>query len=415
MRIWLLIGLVMWCGCKKTSDPVMEDDPPAPVATSGGAEAGALAKANNQFAFELWRKASATPGNLAISPVSITTALAMAWRGAKGDTAAQMRAVLHFDADTGAIAPRWGRLSRALQGPGRPMTLRIANRLFGEAGYPFERAFVDDTRSAFGAAFEPVAFASGTDAVRVHINDWVEQRTEHRIKNLLGPGAVTKDTRLVLVNAIYFLADWANPFQKDSTVDQDFVVGATRKRVKTMHAVAPYRYAKSDGVAVLEMPYKGNDIAMLVLLPDRADGLTDLERTLDATRLAAWTATMTPAEVNVSLPRFTVDPAALALADHLAALGMPDAFDRNTADFTGIATPLDPNERLYLSAVFHKAFVKVDEQGTEAAAATAVGVMRATSLPPPPIPFTADHPFLFAIVDTASGLVLFLGRVVDPS
>jgi len=416
MRIWLLIGLVIACGCKKSSDSVIDDDPPAQVVMPAGAEASALAKANNQFAFELWRKAAATPGNLAISPFSITTALAMAWRGAKGDTAAQMRAVLHFDADAGVIGPRWGRLSRAFQDPGRPMTLRLANRLFGEAGYPFERAFVDDTRSAFGAAFEPVAFASGADAVRVHINDWVEQRTEHRIKDLLGPGVLTKDTRLVLVNAIYFLADWANPFRKDSTVDQDFTVGATRKQVKTMHAVAHYRHAKSDGVAILQMPYKGNDMAMLVLLPDRADGLTDLERTLDATRLAAWTAAMTPAEVNVSLPRFTVDPAEpLALADHLAALGMPAAFDRTTADFTGIARPPDPPERLRLSGVFHKAFVKVDEQGTEAAAATAVSVTRVTSMPPPPIPFTADHPFLFAIIDTASGLVLFLGRVIDPS
>ncbi|HEY0478811.1 MAG TPA: serpin family protein, partial [Kofleriaceae bacterium] len=164
MRIWLLIGFVIWCGCRKTSDPLL--DPPAQVAMPASAEAGALAKANNQFAVELWRKAAATPGNLAISPVSITTALAMAWRGAKGDTAAQMRAVLHFDADAGEIATRWGQLSRALQDPGRPMTLRIANRLFGEASYPFERAFGADTRSAFGAAFEPVAFASGADAVR---------------------------------------------------------------------------------------------------------------------------------------------------------------------------------------------------------------------------------------------------------
>lgn len=415
MRICLLIGVVIWCGCKRTSDAVIDDAPSPAVAMPAGSEAGALAIANNQFAVELWRKVAATRGNLAISPVSITTALAMVWRGAKGDTAAQMRAVLHFDADAGVIAPRWGRLSRALQDPGRRTTLRIANRLFGEAGYPFERAFVDDTRSAFGAAFEPVSFASGADAVRVHINDWVEQRTEHRIKDLLGPGALTRDTRLVLVNAIYFLADWANPFPKDSTVDQDFA-GTTRKRVKTMHAKAPYRYAKSDGVAILEMPYKSNDVAMLVLLPDRADGLAELERTLDATRLAAWTATMTPAEVNVSLPRFTVDPAEpLALAEHLAALGMPAAFDPNTADFTDIAMPSDPTKRLCLSGVFHKAFVKVDEQGTEAAATTAVGGAELTSVRPPPIPFTADHPFLFAIIDTASGLVLFLGRVIDPS
>src|SRR5262249_39638659 len=155
--------------------------------------------------------------------------------------------------------------------------LRIANRLFGETGYPFERAFVDGTRSAFGAAFEPVAFSSAPDVARVHINNWVEARTEHRIKDLLPPRSITETTRLVIVNAIYFIPDWPTPFKKESTIDQDFTAGATRKPVKMMHAEAHYRYAKAGDVAIVEMPYKGDDTAMLVLLPDRADGLADLE------------------------------------------------------------------------------------------------------------------------------------------
>ena len=407
-----MMGLAIACGCERTSRQEMES--PAPMKRLTAAEAVALSTANNQFAVDLWHRVDAAPGNLAISPASITTALAMVWGGARGDTAAQMRAVLHFDADAGEIASRWGRLSQALQDPDRQIAVRIANRLFGEAGYPFERAFLDDTRSAFGAAFEPVAFSSKPDAVRARINDWVEQRTEHRIKDLLAPGVVTQDTRLVLVNAIYFLADWANPFRKDATVDRDFVVGASRKRVKMMRSVASYRYAKSDGVTVLELPYKGNGTSMLVLLPDRADGLADLERTLDASRLTAWTAALTPGEVNVSLPRFTIDSAPLALAEHLAALGMPAAFDPRKADFTGIAAPSNADERLSISSVVHKAFVRVDEQGTEAAAATAA-LIGTTSARPAPIPFTADHPFLFAIVDSESSLVLFLGRVTDPS
>ncbi len=378
MRILFLIGLVIGCGCNKISGPG-NDDSPARAAKPAEADLAVLAKSNNQFAFDLWHRLAAPPGNLAISPFSITTALAMAWRGAQGETAAQMRAVLHAEADAAALAPRWGQLSRALADPDRPITLRIANRLFGEVGYPFKRAFLDDTRSAFGAPLEPISFSANPNAALAHINDWVEQRTEHRIKNVLGPSDITKETRLVLVNAIYFLADWARAFQKDATTDQNFLIGETSKRVKTMHAVASYRYVRSDDVALLEMPYKGNDMAMLVLLPDRTDGVADLERTLDATKLAAWTAALKPVEVRVSLPRFTIDPAEpVALAEHLSALGMPAAFDPNVADFTDMATPPDPAERLYISRVAHKAFVRVDEQGTEAAAATAAVMTRLT-------------------------------------
>lgn len=414
MRFLLPLGLVIGCVCNRISG-AGNIERSVRATMPRGADVAALAKMNNQFAFDLWHRMSVKPGNLAISPFSITSALAMTWLGARGDTAAQMRSTLHADADADVLAPRWGQLSRALQSPDRPMTIRIANRLFGETGYPFQRAFLDTARSAFGAALEPVAFSSSPEAVRAHINDWVEQRTEHRIKDVLGRQDITKDARLVLINTVYFLADWARAFEKDATTDQDFVTGGTRTRVKTMHASGQYRYARSGDVALLEMPYQGGDTAMLVLLPDRSDGIADLERALDAGKLAAWTAALTPAAVSVSLPRFTIDPAeSLSLSEHLGALGMPAAFDRTAADFTGIATPPDPSERLFLSHIAHKAFVKVDERGTEAAAATAAVMTGAVSAPPPPIAFTADHPFLFAIVDTASGLVLFLGRVTDP-
>jgi serpin B len=412
----LLVALVLWSGCKTTSAPTVDDDPPAHADMP--ADVTALAKAGNQFAFDLWHRVATKPANLAISPASITTALAMTWGGANGATAAEMQAVLRFDGDAKTIAPRWGQLSRALQDPGRALKLQMANRLFGEQGYPFERAFLDATKSAYGAALEPLSFTTEPDAARGHINAWVEGRTEHRIKDLLPPQAITTDTRLVLVNAIYFLAEWASPFTKEGTSPQDFTVGATKKPVPTMHGSKRYRYAKADNVAVLELPYRGNDTAMLVILPDRADGLADLERTIDATKLAAWSGALEADEVIVSLPKFVVDPKEpLALAQQLAALGMRAAFDPSTADFFGIATPPDPAKRLFISAVFHKAFVKVDEKGTEAAAATAVVAMDGAGAPPPhkePIRFTADHPFMFAIVDTTSGLVLFLGRVADP-
>jgi serpin B len=379
-------------------------------------ETAKLATSSNAFAFDLYAKLRGAPGNLALSPASITSALAMTWGGARGQTEAEMRKVLHLDGTPDAVMTAWGSLARGLQDPSRPLKLRIANRLFGEKTVAFDAHYIDRTRAAFDAPLEPVDFRGASDPARLHINAWVEKQTERRIQNLLPVGAVQALTRLVLVNAIYFLADWADPFDTSSTMPMPFATGSGQSRqTPTMHRGGTYRIAKADGVTVLEMPYQGGDTTMLVILPDRPDGLESAEQALSAEKLDAWTNALAPKQVLVALPRFEVNPeGSLPLGETLQALGMPTAFDREKADFTGIANPADPRERIAIDQVFHKAFVKVDEKGTEAAAATAVAMMGGGP-PPKMLEFRADHPFLFAIVDQRTRLVLFLGRVTDPT
>ncbi len=391
--------------------------PPATSpATPPAAVVAPLAAASNKLGLDLWSHVRKAPGNLAMSPASISLALAMTWGGARGETAAEMKRAMRLDVDADAAMAGWGQLAAALQAPARALELRIANRLFGEQSYKLEAAYTDRTKAAFGAPLEPLDFRNAPDAARAHINKWVADRTEQRIKDLLPPRSIVPDTRLVLVNAIYFLADWQAQFEKRATTEQPFTL-APGKTVpaKLMRRRGSYRLAKVGGVAVLELPYQGGDAAMLVVLPDKVDGLAAIEASLDAGKLAAWTAALADAQVDVLLPRFQIDPPApLELKKPLEALGMARAFDRKRADFTGIANPPSPDDRLYIGAVFHKAFVKVDEKGTEAAAATAVVMPRTAGMPPPAIEFKADHPFLFFIVDRASGLVLFMGRVAEP-
>ena len=377
----------------------------------------ALARSSNAFAFDLNRKLGPGGGNRAVSPASISTALSMAWVGARGGTAMQMQSVLRFEATPDAVMQASGRLALALQDPARGVVFRIANRMFGEKTLEFEPAYMDATRAAFGAALEPVDFKRAAEKSRLLINGWVEEKTEKRIRDLVPRGGVDRETRLVLVNAIYFLGDWAEPFAKESTRPAPFSVSASQKKdVPTMHAVESFRFAARDAVKAVELPYKGAQFSMLLVLPDADAGLPALEASLTAERLDGIAKSLAPTRVHVSLPKFEVDPpGSLGLGEALAGLGMTDAFSPAQADFTAIANPPDPRDRLFLSQVFHKAFVKVDEKGTEAAAATAAVMARAAAALAPPAEFKADHPFLFFIRDNASGMILFMGRVADPS
>jgi serpin B len=375
-----------------------------------------FARSSNAFGLDLYRRLRATPGNLAVSPASVTTALALAWGGARGKTAEEMQAVLRLDRPAAETMQVSGRLAAALTDPKRPVTFRIANRLFGEQAYRFERAYLESTKAAYGAALEPLDFRRAADQARERINGWVEQQTERRIRDLVPPGAIDRDTRLVLVNAIYFLGDWAAPFEKEATRPAPFHTSRSdRKDVPTMHRTEAFPFVAKDGVKVLELPYRGGGMSMLLVLPDQVDGLDAVERSLTEQKLGELAAALTPERVAVAVPKFEVNPPQpLSLVEALRAQGMRRAFDGGQADFTGMAKPPDPADRLYLGQVFHKAFVRVDEKGTEAAAATAGVMVRAAALPPPR-EFRADHPFLFCIRDTASGLLLFLGRVADPS
>jgi serpin B len=377
-----------------------------------------LAQGSNALGFDLYQRLRREPGNLVLSPASLTTALAMTWGGARGETAAQMQKVLHLEATADEAMTTSGQLARSLQDPSRPIVFRIANQLFGEKTYKLVPAFVEKTRAAFGAPIELLDFKKAPEQARVHINQWVEGKTRRRIKDLIPPGTDLTETRLALVNAIYFLGDWADPFKRDETRLMPFHLTASEaKDVPTMNRTYQFRIAKGDGVTALEIPYKGGELSMMLLLPDEVEGLAAVEATLDGKKLDALASAMKSEWVWVALPKFEVSPAvSLSLGEDLKALGMPLAFDRNLADFTGIANPPNPAERLAIGKVFHKGFVRVDEKGTEAAAATAVlGVETGAALDSGPRRFQVDRPFLFLIRDNASGLVLFLGRVSDPS
>jgi serpin B len=379
-------------------------------------EIAALAKGSNELGFELYNRIRGGAGNLALSPASISAALAMTYGGAKGETAAQMQKIAHFPGDPAATMTSWGSATRALTDPSRPMKIRVANRLFGEKTYSFDTGYLDRTKTAFDAPLESVDFKTAPDSARSKINGWVEERTEHRIKDLLPASSINAETRLVLVNAIYFLADWDEPFDKRWTKDEPFhLTGASLQNVPTMKRTDHVPLATTDGARVLELAYKGDKTAMWIVLPDAIDGLPAVEKNLSTSSLESWRSKLAIANVHVELPRFEVNPKeSLSLAKELKALGMTNAFDREKADFTGIANPTDARDRLFIANVFHKAFVKTDEKGTEAAAATAVEMARAGGAPQKPVDFKVDRPFLFLIVDRSSLMVLFMGRVTDP-
>jgi serpin B len=397
-----------------SSAPAASTPPVAPPAADAVAK---LAQGSNAFGFDLYQRLRKTQGNVVFSPASVTTALAMTWGGAKGDTAAQMKKVLHLDGTADEVMTTSGKLAASLEDPNRPIKFRIANQLFGEKTYKFEQPFLDKTKAAYGAPLELLDFQNAPEPSRVRVNGWVEGETEKRIKDLIPKDAIKPDTRLVLVNAIYFLGDWEDPFEKDKTSKAAFFTTKTEKKdVSMMNRTGGYKYVQKDGLKALELPYKGGAMSMVVVLPDQVDGLDAVEKSLDAKKLADLGSAMKGERVWAQIPKFEIaPPASLDLGDDLKALGMQTAFDRKKADFTGIANPVSAEDRLFIGKVFHKAFVKVDEKGTEAAAATAVVMPKAGAAPQQPVEFKADHPFLFFIRDNSSGLVLFMGRVADPT
>lgn len=400
-------------------EPRAPPEPAVPPPAVSSEEARTVAAASNQFATDFWQRIRSQRGNLVVSPASIWIALAMTHVGARGPTADEMSRVLRMPADPTAMRRAAGGLLAGWNDPARTVyTLRVANRLFGERTLRLEPPFVESMQSIFRAPLEPVDFKNAPEPGRVHVNDWVANATQNRIRDLLPAGSIDSLTRLILVNAVYFLAHWETPFEREATSNQSFwVAGTTSASVPTMHQHGHLKYAEDANVQVLELPYEGGDLAMTFVLPRSRTGLDAVEASLDTATLDRWWGALSRTLVNVALPKFTIDPASsLSLADVLTAMGMPLAFDRRQGDFSGMSVPATPEDRLYISKVFHKAFVKVDERGTEAAAATAVVMAVAGAAPPaePPREFRADHPFLFFLRDLRSGVVLFAGRVDNP-
>ncbi|HEX5268842.1 MAG TPA: serpin family protein [Gemmataceae bacterium] len=375
------------------------------------ADVATVVKGNNQFAFDLYDQLRKKDGNLFFSPESISTALAMTYAGARGDTADEMAKALHFTLPPDKLAPAFGALLKDLNGEVRKpgYRLAVANALWGQKGEGFKDDYLKVTKDDYGAGLRPLDFAGNAEGARAEINAWVEKQTQNKIKDLLPPGVIDRMTRLVLTNAVYFKGDWQSPFKKDRTRDEVFDDGTdAKKRVPMMHQSARFKYLDAGDLQVLEMPYVGKDLSMVVLLPKKVAGLGDLENGLTADKLAGWLGKARGEEVVVSLPRFKTT-SEFSLKATLEGLGMKKAFRVPGADFSGI----NGKEDLFLSAVVHKAYADVKEEGTEAAASTGA-VLRPLSVRPPAPEFRADHPFIFLIRDTRNGSVLFLGRVVDP-
>ncbi|KAI4876111.1 hypothetical protein NFI96_026145 [Prochilodus magdalenae] len=374
---------------------------------------------NTHFALDLFKKIrrSNKTDNVFYSPLSISSALAMVSLGAAGNTEAQMSESLHFNKVKEDVHVGFNKLIAELNKQGAPYALSLANRLYGEKTYQFVEKFLGDTKQFYNAELETVDFKSNARAARVNINTWVEKQTQEKIKDLLVDGDVDELTRLVLVNAIYFKGKWEKQFQSNVTSEVPFKLNKKdTKPVQMMNQKAkfPLAYIPEMNCQILEMPYTGKELSMLIALPngieDDTTGLEKLEQNLTYENFKEWTRPdkMDNVEVQVSLPRFKLEET-YDMGQLLISMGMVDAFDRVKCDFSRMS----PCNDLVLSKVVHKSFVEVNEEGTEAAAATAaVMMMRCAMLRPER--FLADHPFLFFIRHNASGSILFCGRFCSP-
>jgi len=391
MRVWLTVALLN-----------------ANLACADGAFHGL-----NQFGFDLYHSLSGEAGNLVFSPASMGLALSMAYGGARGETASEMADTLRVGADRDDIHARYGD-ALGIWNATTSATLRVANRVYAEQTATPQPDYVTLTREGYQAPIEFVDFMTSYEPVRLQINDWVADTTADRIRNLLPPDSLNTRTRFVLVNAIYFKGDWATPFEPDRTYPRPFLLATGEEvDVQMMNLKHSFGFAESEeGWKILDMPYHHEELSMVWLLPSQRGRLPELEAVLSADRLRNLRNQTRRIEVEIAIPRFKMEPPALSMKSPLIALGMKKAFDPD-ADFTGIA---DLPDGLYISEVFHKAFIEVNEEGSEAAAATAIVMMTRTAIMPsaPPPQFIADHPFVFVLIDNRTEAILFMGRVSDP-
>ena len=345
------------------------------------------------------------------SPFSISAALAMTFAGASGNTTGQMAAALHFTETPDRIHQSFGQLISQLNSVRKEtdVELKIANAIWAQKGYLFLDEFIRIVRQSYRAELNQADFATAEEAARQAINSWVEQQTNQKIKNLIQPGVLNALTRLVLVNAIYFRGFWESQFKPADTRDLDFWLSAdTTVKVPLMYQKHKFGYWENEWLQMLEMPYKDKSLSLVVLLPKEKTGMSELEQKLTLENMTTWQNNLRPRKVIVFFPKFKLE-SKFSLSQILAAMGMRDAFDPNRANFSAMVG----KKELYISAVIHKAFMEVNEEGTEATAATGV-VVGVTSIAPSPPTFKADHPFVFFIRDNVSQSILFLGRLANP-
>jgi serpin B len=372
---------------------------------------------NNAFGIDLYRSLLHEPGNLVFSPHSISTALAMTYAGARSTTESQMAAALHYDLPQSALHSAFNQLDLALtqsaspaSAEEQPLQLRIANAVWMEQTQELLDEYLDVIARNYGAGVRLVDFLTAHEPARREINDWVGDQTEQRIRDLIPQGAIDQATRMVLVNAIYFKGDWLYKFEADDTSEAPFfLVDGSEIVVQMMSKdLAGAAYGAGPGYEAVELPYQGGTAAMDIIVPE-AGTFEAFEAALNSEVLEAILGAMKPVSLHLELPRFSYG-SSFDLEEKLTGLGMTDAFDPNIADFSGMTGGRD----LFISRVLHQAFVAVDEEGTEAAAATAV-IMGPTSIMLPDLTMTVNRPFLFVIRDLGTGQILFLGRVFDPT
>jgi serpin B len=373
-----------------------------------------LVRGNNDFAFDLYR-AGEGGGNLVFSPYSISLAFSMAYVGARGETEAQIADTLHFlpqETQHPAFNVLDGRMSgpgaKSGGGGGEPFELNVANAVWGQRGYPFRDAYLETLAGHYGAGLRTMDFGDPVKASR-EINAWISARTEGHIKDLVSPEHVSPPTRMVLANAVYFKASWLYSFEESNTKDGPFITpDGSKVNVPMMRQTGEFSYAEDDGYRAIRLPYEGDRADMLIILPEEGR-FEEVEGRLDADLLEEAQGRLEPRYVRLTMPRFDFE-SDLELLELLEGMGMTAPFDPDRADFGGIA-----KERLYISAALHQATVTVDEKGTEATAATVLGMAESAGAPSPQAEMKLDRPFIFAVTGRGTGTVLFLGRVTDPS
>jgi serpin B len=413
------VMLMVLSGCAKpvSGDVVQSDKPRITNPTVVQNDLEKLVDGNTTFAFDLYQTLrQKTDGNLFYSPHSISEALAMTWAGARGGTETAMAKALSFALNQDKLHPAFNAIDLQLKERGKGakgkdgegFRLNIVNAIWGQKDYQFLPAFLDVLSQNYGAGLRLLDFIKETEKSRVTINDWVAEQTEQRIKDLIPQGVITVDTRLVLTNAVYFNAAWLHQFNKGATSDGQFtLLNGSKVTVPMMRQMESFRYAQGTDYQAIELPYDGQELSMVVLLPS-AGQFEAFEKSLDAKRLEAIIGGIARSTVNLTMPKFEFE-SSFGLKDALTSLGMGVAFT-DGADLSGMNGKRD----LFIQDVIHKAFVAVDEEGTEAAAATAV-VVGVTSAPVEQAAMTINRPFIFLIRDTATGAIIFVGRVLNPT
>ncbi|MBW2982436.1 serpin family protein [Candidatus Woesearchaeota archaeon] len=401
----ILSALLLSLGCQGTVVPLADDS------QASEQDVVDVVNSNNDFAFELYSELN-DDDNIFFSPYSIAAALAMAYEGARGQTADEMQSVLHFPENDIIRRSSYARIHNLINKKDKDYELYSANAFWAQNNYPFLQDYINTIEKYYAAEANNLDFVNNPEGSRETINSWVEEHTNDKIKDIIPPKAINALTRLVLTNAVYFKGDWVLKFDKKKTVDAPFKVNEEKEvTVKMMgltgnKAKFNYAFIPEEELQIIELPYEGEELSMIILLP-KEGSIEEFEEKLTAENLDSWKARMRETKIDVYMPKFEFETK-YSLPQILTKMGMPTAFQWPGADFSG----MDGTQDLFISDVIHQAYINVDEEGTEAAAATAVIVAMGMAMPNE---FRADHPFIFMIQEKTAGGILFLGKVADPN